>query len=182
MPFQTGLSGLKSQLRGVQRANKFFTLLFTKVKFIPLPLDPLTIISTTFPGREVGTITVNDLGTEYTLAGDVTYNDWEVTIRTWNYLDYNMIRTWVESIHSHAKGAKAKPKDYKSMCTVSQLDNVSGSPVSNMLLKGVFPKSISDITFAEDNEELVTFTVSLNIDSIDMLNIPDVGLEIGKLL
>ena len=170
MPFQQGLSGLKSQLRGVQRANKFFTLLLTKVRFIPLPLDPLSIIATTFPGREIGSITVNDLGTEFTIAGDATFNDWEVTIRTWNYLDYTMIKYWFDSIHSPTKGVKGKPTDYKSICTVSQMDNVSGLPVSNMMLKGVYPKSISDISFAEDNEELVTFTVSFNIDTIDILN------------
>lgn len=163
------LSGVKLMLGGAQRSNKFFTMLLTKTQLIPLPIIPLSIIATTFPGRELSELEFNDMGTKYSIAGDVKFNDWTVTIRTFNYLDYRQIKSWFELIHTPMEGTRALPSEYKSMCTVSQTNHTSPIPLTNLLLKGVYPKSIGDVTLSEDSPDLVTFDVTFNVDDIMMM-------------
>lgn len=166
---KASLSIVKGLLWGAQRQNKFFTLLIAKTQLIPTPIIPLSIVASTIPGRSVGTISLNDIGTKYTMAGDVTFEDWKVTIRTFEYLDYRQIKSWFELIHSPMNGQRALPKDYKTICTVSQLEHSSGFPMTNILLKGVFPKSIGEIQLDESVPELIKFDVVLNVDDIIFL-------------
>jgi len=163
------LSIVKSMLGGSHRANHFFTMLLAKTQIIPLPIVPMSIVSATIPGRSLSEIKFIDAGTTYTIAGDTTFESWEVKIRTFEYLDYRMIKSWFESIHAPMNGSRANPKEYKSICTVSQIDYRTGLPLHNFLLKGVYPKNIGSVQFDEDSSELITFTVTLNIDDIIVL-------------
>lgn len=163
------ISVVKSLLGGTQKSNNFFTMLLTKNQLFPLPLVPMSIISATVPGRSLGKIEVMDMGTKYTIAGDTTFDDWKVTIRTFQYLDYRMIKSWFENIHSPMSGDRITPKEYKSTCTVSQIDHRTGLPLTNFILKGVYPTQISDVTFSEDSADLIKFDVTLNVDDIIVL-------------
>ena len=171
MPFlaKESISIVKSLLGGTQKANNYFTMLLTKNQLFPLPLVPMSIIATGVPGRSLGKISVMDMGTTYNIAGDTVFEDWKVTIRTFQYIDYRMIKSWFENIHSPMNGNRTSPKDYKSTCTVSQIDHRSGLPLTNFIIKGVFPLSVSEVTFSEDSNELIKFDVTFNVDDIIVL-------------
>lgn len=160
------LSVVKRLLGGNQRKNQFFTMLLTKTQLIPLPITPMSIVSASLPSRKLSELSVNDLGTTYKIAGDTTFDDWNVTIRTYQYIDYRQIKSWCELIHSPMNAKRALPKDYKSTCTLSQIDYSTGLPLTNFIIKGVYPKSIGEIEFSEESSDLVQFTVTFNVDDI----------------
>jgi len=156
-------------LGGAQKTNNFFTMLLTKTQILPLPIVPMSITSATLPGRSLGIATFTDMGTTYNFATNTTFDQWTVTIRTFQYVDYRMIKSWFEKIHSPMNGERSLPKDYKSICTLSQIDHVTGLPLTNFILKGIFPVKLGEIKFDETQGELVTFDVTFNIDDIIVL-------------
>lgn len=159
---------MKSRLGGFQKSNKYFTMILAKNNFINLPIDPIAVTAVGMPGRALGETQIMDFGIPYTIAGDLTYNDWTCTIRTWNYVDYRQMKYWFDIIHNESTKKRAQPKEYKTVCTVSQL-NQHNVPIYTSIIKGVYPKSISDISMADDNDAIVTFDVTFNVDGINSI-------------
>lgn len=163
-----GILDIKNRMSGFQRSNRFMVVL-AAMSMIPVPIDPVVVTSTTMPGRSVGEIIIGDIGTDISIAGDVTFNDWTVTIRTFEYIDYRTFKSWFNTIHDPSIREKGTPSSYKTIATVSQLDDKS-IPIHNMVLKGVYPKSLSDISFSTENDnQIVTFDVTFNVDDIVFL-------------
>lgn len=171
--FIRDLTSIKSRIPGFYRPNRFFLMLMAKTDFgFPLPIDPLIVKTANMPGREVGEIILSDAGIDYSIAAEPTFNDLVITIRTWHYMDYRLIQSWFDSIHNPINGTKNKPLQYKTEATIGQVgDNgiTSEMPLHNLRLYGVYPKSIDDISFdTSEAGEVVTFTVTLNVDKIKM--------------
>ena len=160
------LSMVKMALGGAQKSNNFFTMILAKTQLIPLPINPISIIATNLPSRTISKIQFKDMGTTYNIAGDTTFGDWSITIRTYQFIDYRQIKSWCESIHAPMSGKRSLPKVYKTTCTLSQIDHKTGLPFTNFIIKGVYPVSISDIKYSEDTSDLITFDVTFNVDDV----------------
>jgi len=163
-----GIFDIKSRLNGFQKNNRFFSLILAKNDYIDLPIDPISVTSSSMPGRTVGESKIIDFGISYSIAGDLEYNDWSCTIRTWNYIDYRQIKYWFDMIHNESTIKRAKPSEYKTIGTLSQL-NLDNMPIFNDIIKGVYPKSVGDITLSDDGDGLVTFDVTFNVDGINSI-------------
>lgn len=119
---------------GLQPNNKFLVKLMTlPYGFAPTMLKSYTITSVNIPGVSIGKVPIYEMGKEYNIAGRTTYNDWEVTIRTWQYDDLRLFKRWVSQtelpIEHKIDGQrvidKGRASSYKSQCELTMLDNES---------------------------------------------------------
>lgn len=165
------LTSIKSRISGLYRTNRFFLILLTKNQFnFPLPLDPILVSVVNMPGRSVEDIPFVHGGVNYMIAGDPTFNDLTVRIKTWHYVDFRMMQQWMDAINDPNDNKRLKPSQYKTAGSIGQAGDKSILPLHNLALKGLYPKSISDIEFdTSESTELVSFTVTFNVDSIQML-------------
>jgi len=122
--------------------------------------------STTIPGRSFNDIQVWYQGRLITVAGDAQYDStWSVT-----FLDdeKHSLRTkfnnWMEFIDSvkNDKRISTDNPSYMTSVKLSQLSSVTGYPTATYELYDVYPKSMSDISFSDDNSSLIEFTIEFN--------------------
>ena len=177
------LFSIKSRISGFYRPNRFLLILMTKNKYgIPVPVDPLIVSAANMPGRSLQEQKLYKNGVEYKYAGAPTFEDLKITITTWHYIDFRAFQAWFDWIwnpdmarlaSSVSAGDMPSPKDYKTDAYLGQVGDsgiTSSIPLHNMILKGVYPKSIGDVEFSQDPaQEFVKFTVTLSVDSIEML-------------
>jgi hypothetical protein len=118
--------------------------------------------STQLPGSTLGVIEQPFRGRVLKLAGDRTYDEWEVTFV--NDTDFD-IRNSFERWHNFINGYNSNtgstiPDDYMSTVTVYQLDN-NDNRIKEYTLQLAWPSVVAPIEVAQDsNDQLELFSVT----------------------
>lgn len=134
----------KSHFLGGARPNRF------EVEVPNLPDKARFLFNgTNIPGSNIGEILFHYMGTIAKIAGDRTYNDWEVTlIIDEDYAGERELRAWHEMIRENDSGkGLANHNQYKKDCYVTQY-SVDGSVIAQFKLFGAFPKTIPDTSLS----------------------------------
>jgi hypothetical protein len=113
------------------------------------------------PGSVIGQIDVPFRGRQLKVAGDRTFENWNMTILNDNAFDVrDSFETWMNKMNEHDNGTGVlNPKDYQQTITVEQLDR-QNNPVKTIEIIGAFPVNLSAIDLAyETTDAIEEFTV-----------------------
>jgi hypothetical protein len=140
------------------------------------PFDPsadarleFLIKASSLPASTVPAVEVPYMGRKIKVAGDRTFEDWEVTVMNDEDFDVrNAIETWSNAINGHVSnvqaGGSSAVADYKSEGWVEQLGK-NGEPLRKYFFNGVWPNLIGAIeTSWENNDQIEEFTVTFSVD------------------
>ena len=156
-----GLEGLKSELAEGARANKY------KIQIAELGGEDVSVLAKagSLPGRTIGTAEVFSQGRKVPLAGDTTYDTWDVTfygdkdLKIWGKVD-----TWMKDTDDYAGNTSSKSSiaDYGKSVIIQQLDR-KGAPTKGVTLENAWITTISPIDYgADSNDTVVEYTVTFN--------------------
>jgi hypothetical protein len=184
------LEQFKSNFAGGTRSNRFlvtgsignFGTAATKHSF--------HIRSTFIPPVTNITLSVNAYGRKVNIPGDREYSPWQITVYddiidseevadNPNHL-WDLFTDWNNDINNHVlnhptSGGAAGSfpyLDYKKEWRVTQLDlNGNVTPLKTFILKGCWPKTVSDIDFNMTRRNFMnTFSVIMLYDEIEILD------------
>jgi|AntRauTorcE11898_2_1112593.scaffolds.fasta_scaffold00971_3 hypothetical protein len=125
--------------------------------------------STSLPGSNLGIMTVGFRGRELKLAGDRTYDDWEVTFyNDTDFAIHDAMERWHNGINQYNSNTGLPvPDDYLSTVSVYQLDS-NDNRIKEYVLKLSFPTVIGPIELGQDsNDAIETFSVTFAYSDID---------------
>jgi hypothetical protein len=145
------IEDFKANFLGGARSNKFIVevpLLPEKAKFL-IKAAPL-------PGANIGEVIMNYQGNQVKIAGDKTFNDWEVTlILDEDYAGFNEIEAWHELIKADESSSGANNHTlYKKDCYIRHLGQ-NGETIAEYKLVGAWPKVIPDTALAWETSDAV---------------------------
>lgn len=156
------ISEVKTNIQGRSRLDRFRIT-------IPTPggvVQEVLVKAAALPGRAIGVLEVKHRGATIKLGGEPTYNDWNITVHGEDYSEYERFFSWMDKIAEVVDNTRGNPSAYKiNGVKVEQL-GLDNNPISVAILDGVFPSTIGEIAFDHDTPDVVTFTVTLSIDSI----------------
>lgn len=118
------------------------------------------------PPANVEKIEVSYQNRKYNIAGDRTFDDWNVTV----YIDEaHEIRRALLAWQDRAVGLGKEvtgdvPEEYKRTGTITQLDR-NGEPTTSVTVFGIFPTVVGEVSLDWDsNNEVETFETTFSID------------------
>jgi len=158
------LSQMKSKIQGVSRLNRFKVTLPTPVGI----LDEVYIKAAGLPGRTVNVTELKTKGATLKIGADPLYNDWTITVYAENYDTYKTFFKWMDLVAQFKTNSRGLPTDYKiDGVKVEQL-GLDNSVVVTATLDGIWPNNLADISFDNEGDGIVTFDVTLSLDSISI--------------
>jgi hypothetical protein len=121
--------------------------------------------STSLPKSTVGVIEVPYKGAKLKIAGDRTYDSWDVVfIVDRSFKLRSAFEAWMEITNSVIAGTASNDFAYKTNQEVIQEDGAQ-NPIKNYILVGAFVSDVADIPLAQDsNDQFETFSVTFNYD------------------
>ena len=162
-----GVDDFKAKLRGGgARANLFkATLNFPAYAGGDVELTSFLCEAGQLPASTISPIEVPFRGRRLKIAGDRTFDVWNVTII--NDTDFkirNSIERWMNGICGHSTNAGlTNPVDYVADLLIEQLDR-DGSSLKTYNFRGCFPTNMAAIDLAYSSEnEIERFTVEFQI-------------------
>lgn len=122
-------------------------------KAAQLPASIMNVIEVPFRGRQLK------------LAGDRTFEPWEITIL--NDTDFtvrNAMERWMNGMNAHSENVGlTNPVDYEADLIVEQLDK-DGSVVKTYTFRGCFPTTVAAIDLSYDTVDTVEeFGVTMQV-------------------
>jgi len=122
-------------------------------KAAQLPASTMNVIEVPFRGRQLK------------IAGDRTFEPWEITIL--NDTDFtirNAIERWMNGMNSHSENVGlTNPVDYQADLIVEQLDK-DGSVLKTYTFRGCFPTNMAQIDLSYEQVDTVEeFAVTFQI-------------------
>lgn len=131
--------------------------------------SPFMVRAAQLPSQQLGTIEASYFGRKIKLAGDRTFEDWNVTVM--NDEDFklrNALEVWQQQINSHSDNLRefgsANPAQYKAQATVTQYSK-TGQPLRTYTFSGLYPSNIAAIDLAWDtNDTIEEFAVTWSYD------------------
>jgi hypothetical protein len=163
-----GVDDFKSQLTGGgARANLFkvdlsFPSYVTGVDGVKASL---LVKNAQIPSSVVAPIMVPFRGRQLQIAGDRTFEPWNLTIINDTDFDArNAFESWMNGINQHrANTGKTTPGDYMADMEIHQLDR-DGSILKTYKLRGTWPSNLGVIDLSYDSENTIEeFTVELQV-------------------
>lgn len=147
-----GINDFVSVFKGGARANLYevsVTRLSENLKFLAK--------ATALPGKDIGEVALNYLNHTISYRGDITYQDWHVTIlmdQDWQLK--TQLEEWMEQIQSadDITGAGALT-EYAATATVSQL-STQGTPIATYELYNIWPISMPTIELSFDSKDTIS--------------------------
>lgn len=129
-------------------------------------LASFLITAANLPGSTLEEIAVPFRGRVYKVAGDRTFEDWEVTVL--NDTDFklrNAFEQWLNLINAHNTNTGAtNPSDYQVDLYVEQLGR-DGEVLKKVIFRDAFPKTTSAIDLSyETTNEIENFTVNFAVN------------------
>jgi hypothetical protein len=130
---------------------------------------PFMCEATALPAAQIGQVVIPYFGRQIKLAGDRTYNDWNVTIiNDEDFLIRNAMEQWSNQINTFQGNVRAfgsaSPLLYKSQAQVVQYSK-TGVPIRTYQFNGIFPVNISDIGLAwETQNQVERFQITFAVD------------------
>ena len=107
---------------------------------------PLLVKAASMPVRNLGVAEVPYFGRPIKLAGDATYDPWQVVIlNDEDFLLKNAFEQWTHAINSPTGNIRANPGlGYKSNATVTQFAK-TGDMIRQYTMNGIFPIQVGGI-------------------------------------
>ena len=162
-----GVDDFKSKLRGGGARPNLFkaTINFPTYANGDVELTSFLCKAAQLPGSTTGLITVPFRGRQLKIAGDRTFDTWDVIII--NDTDFNVrnaMERWMNGINAHsANTGITNPVDYEADLVVDQLDK-DGSVLKTYNFRGAFPTAVEPIALNyEDNDIVEQFGVSFQV-------------------
>ncbi|AUR85739.1 tail tube protein [Vibrio phage 1.081.O._10N.286.52.C2] len=122
--------------------------------------------ASSMPPGNVEKVEVSYQNRKYNIAGDRTFDDWNVTV----YNDeLHGIRKAILEWQARAVGlgkevSGGAPEEYKRTGTITQLDR-NGDPTATVSVFGIFPTVVGEIALDWDsNNEIETFETTFSLD------------------
>lgn len=141
---------IRSQLTlGGARPSLFQVTITNPVNGVADLKTPFMVRATSVPSSNLGTIRLPYFGRIVKLAGDRTYDPWEVTVMNdEDFLVRNAMEQWSHAINS-AQGnlrdlGSASPLLYKATAEVTQFSK-TGVPVRTYKFNGIYPTVVSNM-------------------------------------
>ena len=162
-----GVDDFKSKLRGGGARPNLFkaTINFPTYANGDVELTSFLCKAAQLPASTTGLITVPFRGRQLKMAGDRTFDTWDVIII--NDTDFNVrnaMERWMNGINAHsANTGLTNPVDYEADLIVEQLDK-SGSTVKTYNFRGCFPTNVEAIGLNYENVDIIEeFGVSFQV-------------------
>jgi hypothetical protein len=141
---------IRSQLTlGGARPSLFQVTLTNPVNGVADLKTPFMVRATAAPASTLGTIRVPYFGRTVKLAGDRTYEGWDVTVMNdEDFLVRNALEQWSHAINSAQGNVRAlgssSPLLYKSTAEVTQFSK-TGAPLRTYRFNGIYPATVSNM-------------------------------------
>jgi hypothetical protein len=128
-----------------------------------------TCKAASIPSSNMGAVDVPYMGRSVKVAGDKTFDDWNVTII--NDTDFSVRDTfeqWVDRILGHERNASANgwenPSNYYANAVVRQLGR-ENQVLKEYAVEGIFPTQVGDIQLGYDqNDQIEEFQVTFAVN------------------
>ena len=162
-----GVDDFKAKLRGGGARPNLFkaTINFPGYANGDVELTSFLCEAAQLPASTMGTIIVPFRGRQLKMAGDRTFETWNVTVI--NDTDFNVrnaMERWMNGMNAHsANTGLTNPVDYEADLIVEQLGK-DGNTLKTYNFRGCFPTAVSaiDLSYATDNE-IERFTVEFQM-------------------
>ena len=157
--FKTKLAG------GGARKNQFkVTMPFPGYAQVGGETEELAFLvqTTTIPAMTLGLTTVNFRGRPIYLAGDRTFEAWDITVlNDTNFRLRDAFERWQNGINNMSDNeGLTNPVDYQVDAFVDQLDR-NGNVIKSYTFRGMFPTTLDDIALSySDNNSVESFTAT----------------------
>ena len=144
------INEFKSRLRGGgARPNQFkVTLPFPGYAAVGGETSDLAFLckASALPGQAVASIAIPFRGRELKIAGDRTFEDWQITvINDTDFKLYRAFERWMNGINNMTDNEGiANPADYQVDGFIDQLDR-NGSTLKSYTYRGLFPTTLQSI-------------------------------------
>jgi len=144
------INEFKSRLRGGgARPNQFkVTLPFPGYAAVGGETSDLAFLckASALPGQAVGSIAIPFRGRELKIAGDRTFEDWQITvINDTDFKLYRAFERWMNGINNMTDNEGiANPADYQVDGFIDQLDR-NGATLKSYTYRGLFPTTLQSI-------------------------------------
>jgi len=144
------INEFKSRLRGGgARPNQFkVTLPFPGYAAVGGETSDLAFLckASALPGQAVASIAIPFRGRELKIAGDRTFEDWQITvINDTDFKLYRAFERWMNGINNMTDNEGiANPADYQVDGFIDQLDR-NGATLKSYTYRGLFPTTLQSI-------------------------------------
>lgn len=157
------LNNLKMALGVGGRTNKYRVMLTAGGFNQDQRLIDTLVQNVTLPGRSLNDIEVWVQGRLIVVAGDASYEgSWTLTfIDTQDHKVRRSFISWMDYIddfNNHERYA-VNAASYMGTAKVQQLSTIDNTVQVSYILFNIYPKSISDITYNDEQSELIKFDV-----------------------
>lgn len=119
---------------------------------------PFMVKATSIPASTLGIIEVPYFGRKLKVAGNRTFEDWNVTvINDEDFIIRNALENWSSQINTHIGNLSAvgsTPANYKSQGQVTQFAK-DGSILREYTVNGIFPTAIAEIPLDWDTTDTI---------------------------
>lgn len=124
--------------------------------------------ATQIPGSTLGTIEQNFRGRPLKMAGDRTFEEWEVTfLNDTDFSLHDAFERWHNGINTYNSNLSTSPDEYYSTVSVYQLDG-QDNRIKEFNLLLAWPSNIGPIELAQDsNNAIETFSTTFQYSDID---------------
>ena len=162
-----GVDDFKAKIRGGGARPNLFkaTINFPGYANGDVELTSFLCKAAQLPQSTTGVLQVPFRGRILKIAGDRSFEDWNVTIL--NDTDFEIrdsFERWLNGINAHsANPGLVNPVDYQADLSVEQLDR-DGTPLKKYTFRGCFPTSVAAIQLDYDTRDTIeTFDVSFAV-------------------
>lgn len=159
-----GVDDFKSKLRGGGARPNLFkaTINFPAYAGGDVEVTSFLCKAAQLPRSALNSFPVPFRGRELKVAGDRTFEDWQVTIiNDTDFVVRDAMERWMNGINAHsANTGLINPVDYQADLLVDQLDR-NESVIKRYTFRGAFPTDVSSIALDYDTrDQLETFDVT----------------------
>ena len=163
------LNDIKKYLGLGARSNKY-TIIINKANLSGERINTLCF-TTSMPSKNLADIEIWYMGRKLTIAGDTEFNGtWSASFKdNENHTLRREFLDWMDEIDQskpHTRNINTHA-DYMGTAILTQLTSSTNKPTFTMNIQDIYPKSISEITYSDDNSGLVEFTVEFNYSTWD---------------
>lgn len=130
---------------------------------------PFLVQSTSIPGSTLGAIEQPFRGRQLKLAGDRTFEEWEVTfVNDTDFAIHDAFELWHNAINAYNSNTGFQsPDEYMATAVVYQLDN-QDNRIKEKVLKLAWPSNVGPIELAQDSNDVIeTFSVTFQYSDIE---------------
>lgn len=162
------LSSFKANLKDVARPNRFLITLTPPAAVGGASNEELAYIvkGASLPGRNVGELILNWQGQQNKLAGDPTFDQWDLTFLA----DYEMkarktLNAWIKLINNQSTNERTTQDEYKVDIIVQQIGRTQNDILDSIILIGAYPMTLAAIDLSTDTTDAAgEFSCTFNYD------------------